>query len=135
MSNTSTQTGALPYRFRDGKPELLLITSRTRRRWIIPKGSLMDGKTLAEAAAIEAYEEAGVRGEVEQEAFAGYTHGITKTKDVQVHLLKVTDVLDDYPEAHQRQRQWFSFGDARRRVYETELKDLLGQIETHLARP
>ena len=55
------QYGALPYRFTDsGGVEILLVTSRSRRRWILPKGLPVDGLEPSEAAAREAFEEAGV---------------------------------------------------------------------------
>ncbi|MBL7405872.1 NUDIX domain-containing protein, partial [Escherichia coli] len=59
------QVGALPFRHgRDGKTKILLVTSRESRRWVIPKGWPMKGRKPFEAAAREAYEEAGLRGAV-----------------------------------------------------------------------
>ena len=126
------QFGALPYRFSDGRAEILLITSRTRRRWIIPKGNPMKERSAAEAAEIEAYEEAGVRGEITPEAFGSYAHGVSSRRTVEVFLLRVEKVLDEYPEAHQRQRRWFSPQEAADRVYEEDLKELLLRIEAAL---
>ena len=57
------QYGALPYRFAaDGSLEVLIVTTRRTRRWIIPKGWPIHGLTPAKSAAREAFEEAGVRG-------------------------------------------------------------------------
>ena len=59
------QVAALPYRkagFGRKAPTILLVTSRQTGRWVVPKGNLMIGKAPHEAAAIEAEEEAGVRG-------------------------------------------------------------------------
>jgi 8-oxo-dGTP pyrophosphatase MutT (NUDIX family) len=59
------QYGALPYRFtKSGAPEILLVTTRQTKRWIIPKGWPIKGLKPAKSAAREAYEEAGVRGSV-----------------------------------------------------------------------
>src|SRR6476661_3610138 len=58
------QYGALPYRLGSASVEVLLVTSRATKRWIIPKGWPIKGLTPAKAAAREAYEEAGVRGRV-----------------------------------------------------------------------
>ena len=55
-----TQFAALCYRLRKGKPEVLLVTSRRSKRWIIPKGWPQNGMLPAQSAAIEALEEAGV---------------------------------------------------------------------------
>ena len=60
---TRVQYGALPYRLKDdASVEVLLVTTRQTKRWIIPKGWPIKGLTPAEAAAREAYEEAGVQG-------------------------------------------------------------------------
>jgi 8-oxo-dGTP pyrophosphatase MutT (NUDIX family) len=54
---------ALPYRLNEsGEVEVLLLTSRTRRRWIIPKGWPIKRLKPAKSAAREAFEESGVRG-------------------------------------------------------------------------
>jgi 8-oxo-dGTP pyrophosphatase MutT (NUDIX family) len=57
------QFAALPYRIRDSDVEILLITTRKKRRWSVPKGWPIKHSTAQQTAAIEAYEEAGVRGE------------------------------------------------------------------------
>jgi 8-oxo-dGTP pyrophosphatase MutT (NUDIX family) len=46
------------------RTEVLLVTSRDTRRWIIPKGWPQKGKAPHRAAAREAFEEAGVVGAV-----------------------------------------------------------------------
>lgn len=59
------QYAALCFRYADGGTiEILLVTSRTSGRWIIPRGWPMKRKKPHQAAAIEAWEEAGVRGRV-----------------------------------------------------------------------
>src|SRR5690349_14826029 len=64
---TFKQFAALPYRMRDKDLEILLITTRKKRRWSVPKGWLIRRSTPQETAVIEAYEEAGVRGKVGKE--------------------------------------------------------------------
>ena len=57
------QVAALPYRpDPDGNIRVMLITSRETQRWVIPKGNLIKGLRAHEAAAQEAFEEAGVEG-------------------------------------------------------------------------
>lgn len=57
------QFAVLPYRMtEEGLPEVLLIVSRETRRWVIPKGWPMEGRKPHEAAAREAFEEAGIIG-------------------------------------------------------------------------
>jgi len=57
------QFAALCWRVNNDRVEICLVTSRTRGRWILPKGWPMHKQTPAAAAAMEAYEEAGLRGE------------------------------------------------------------------------
>ena len=122
------QTGVLPYRRQKGKLEVLLITSRTRRRWIIPKGNLEPDLTMREAAAEEAYEEAGVRGTVSTERLGTYEHGIPPgTKRVALFLMEVEEELAHWPEDHERQRRWFSLEEASRRPFEKGLRELIVQ--------
>ncbi len=69
-----TQYGVLPLRLAsDGSPEVLLITSRDTRRWVVPRGNPISGKSPAESAAQEAFEEAGIVGAVEPEAIGHYS--------------------------------------------------------------
>src|SRR5262249_52056137 len=67
----SEQVAAVCYRVRNGLIEFLLVRTRSGR-WTFPKGSVMAGLTSAQAAALEAYEEAGVHGRMEEDAFARY---------------------------------------------------------------
>src|SRR5262245_27803842 len=70
------QCGALCFRYRhdSGDIEILVVTSRETRRWIIPKGWPMKGKEPHKAAAIEAWEEAGVRGKPNKKSVGSYTY-------------------------------------------------------------
>ena len=111
MGKGSVQYAALPWRMKDGALEILLITSSSGR-WIIPKGWPMEGKAPHEAAAQEAWEEAGVRGEAGARA-VGVFHtdkvrrsGNIKRLEVQVFPLAVTEMAASWPEATRRQRRW-----------------------------
>src|SRR6202790_5292548 len=65
------QVAAVCYRVRDGNIEFLLVRTR-KGRWIFPKGSAEPGLTHAQAAALEAFEEAGVHGRMEEASFTRY---------------------------------------------------------------
>ena len=69
-----TQYAALPYRVSGGVLEILLITSRRTRRWIVPKGWPVEGLEPAQCAAMEALEEAGVTGDVDRTAVGHYRY-------------------------------------------------------------
>jgi len=130
-----TQFGALCYRLRDDKAQILLVTSRGTGRWIIPKGWPMDGETPAGAAATEAYEEAGVEGKPSDVCLGiySYTKNIPKGDNlpivVAVFPFKVKRVLKDFPEAGQRKRKWFSLKKAAAIISEPELAPLIRSFD------
>ena len=111
--------------------EMLVVTSRESGRWVVPKGWPIKGKKPHEVAAIEAYEEAGVRGKVKKKPFGYFTYlkqladGSRVPCIVQLHLLEVDQTLQDFPERGQRRVEWVSFIEAANRVREPELKGLL----------
>lgn len=130
VADVSQQYAALPWR-QAQRFEILLITSRETRRWVIPKGWPMPGKSPAESAAQEAYEEAGVRGQMAVQAMGHYTYskrlrGRSKKRfRVDVFAMEVTEVLNQWPEAHERARQWLSPEEALALVEEPELAALI----------
>lgn len=128
------QAGALPWRLAAKKSiEVLLVTGRRSGRWSIPKGWPMPGKSLAEAAAQEAFEEAGVKGTVDSRPIGTFRHvkqllviGDLEVKVV-VHPLWVDREFPKWPELGQRKRKWFSAKDALKRVDSPELRELIRQ--------
>ena len=126
-----TQFGALCYRVRDGKTQVLLITSRQRKRWIIPKGWPSAGLTPAQGALQEAWEEAGVKGKVQDLCLGiyGYTKQMRSGPDlpciVAVFPVRVRSLEKDYPEAGERKREWVSVKRALRQLDEPELREIL----------
>ncbi|SHH73715.1 NUDIX hydrolase [Cognatishimia maritima] len=130
-----TQFGALIYRRKEGKIQILLISSRGTGRWIIPKGWPMLGKRPAEAAAQEAWEEAGVKGEVSDQSVGVYTYMKTGTKFgtlpclVNVYPVKARKLLKSFPEASQRKRKWVSQKKAAKLVKERELSRLISSFD------
>lgn len=126
-----TQFGALCFRMVNGAPEVLLITTRRSKRWIVPKGWPMDGKTPTEAAEIEAWEEAGVRGRIHPRCLGLYHYhkSVGKGDDLpcvaMLYALEVQDCADAYPEAGQRKRKWMHPAKAAARVKEPELAQII----------
>ena len=127
-----TQYGTIPVRTgASGMPEILLVTSRDTGRWVVPRGNPILGLPPHRAAAQEAYEEAGVRGEVASDPVGSYRYE-KRRKDgslvpAEVHLfrLEVLELLDDWPERRQRERRWFAPEEAAAAVDEPQLKALL----------
>lgn len=130
-----TQYAALPWRKGDdGAVEMLLITSRESRRWVIPKGWPMKDRTPEGAAAQEAYEEAGVVGEAGHKTLGAYHYdkrlqsGRLQHVRVMVYPLEVREARDIWPEMAERDRMWLSPADAAGLVDEPELKTLLAKF-------
>ncbi|HRJ61452.1 MAG TPA: NUDIX hydrolase [Azospirillaceae bacterium] len=126
------QAAALPYRkAADGKTEILLITSRETRRWILPKGWIENNVKPHETAALEAFEEAGVRGRTKKKPVDSYNYlkrlhnGDHVLCKVSVFTLKVVEELDDWPEKKERERRWMSVGQAAMLISEGGLVRLL----------
>jgi 8-oxo-dGTP pyrophosphatase MutT (NUDIX family) len=131
------QYGALPYRMQaDAALEVLLITSRETKRWIIPKGWPIDGLAPRKAAAREAYEEAGVRGRVESSlgnyTYVKYSSGRQASHpcEVEVFPLAVKRQSKNWPEARERRAQWCSLAEAASLVSDEGLRDLLQALES-----
>ena len=128
------QTGVIPWRRTSGGVEILLITSRSSGKWIIPKGWPMLFRSLADAAAREAYEEAGVRGRITPEPLgridAPKTYRLAGTIDwlLVVYALEVTQELASWTEQHQRRREWFSVTEAAHRVRPKALAPLIAAL-------
>ena len=125
------QSAVIPYRLKETKIEILLITSRKGKRWIIPKGIIESNLTPQNSAAQEALEEAGVVGEVLPTLMGSYTYnkwgGICR---VQVFLLRVEKMLIDWLENY-RTRQWFSLAEAIELIEETEVKKILNNLPNY----
>ena len=125
------QVAALPWRIGARGLEILMITSRETRRWVIPKGGRMAGKTDPEAAAIEAMEEAGVQGEVVTTAVGAFRYvkrlknGEDRPCVVAVFPLRVLVQLGAWPEAGQRERRWMTPDQAAASVHELDLAQLI----------
>ena len=125
------QFGALPFRRGEAGLEILLVTSRETRRWVIPKGWPMKGKTPQGAAAREALEEAGVTGRIGKGAVGAYPYlkrlknGAPAPCMVRVFPLEVLREHETWPEMEQRERRWFSPAVAAAAVEEPELSELI----------
>lgn len=129
-----SQSSVIPYRIRDGKLEILIISSSKRKHWIIPKGIREPGMSAQESAAREAREEAGVEGRVADSLIGTYTYekwGATCTVDV--YPMEVTRVLPEaeWEERH-RGREWVSPKLAAKRLKQDELKPMLDMLVTLL---
>ncbi len=129
------QVAALCYRMQAAAPEILLITSMSTGRWILPKGWPIDGLDAPGIALEEAWEEAGIKpAEGEPRPVGEYTYvkrmtgGLPLKTVVKVFAIEVAELLDDYPEAERRKRRWATPAEAAEAVEEPSLKDLLRSL-------
>lgn len=129
------QAGAIPWcRRAGGRIEILLITSRGSGKWIIPRGWSSRFRSLAQSAKREALEEAGVRGFISREplGFVDAPKSYRLAGEINwllaVHAMEVTDVLNSWKEAGQRQRQWFPAEEAAGLVRPAALGPLMLEL-------
>ncbi|BBF92783.1 NUDIX hydrolase [Blastochloris tepida] len=130
----STQVAALPVRrASDGRLEVLLVTSRETRRWIIPKGWPIKGVPNHIAAAHEAREEAGLLGCVRKGRIGRYQawkrlHDSFELVEVDVYRFDVDSQFDTWPEKGQRSFRWVDLKAAADLVDEPGLAKLLHEL-------
>ncbi len=136
MVDFQKQVAALPWRkTKNGSVQVLLITSRETKRWVIPKGWPMKNLTDHNAAKTEAFEEAGVIGHIRRLAIGHFDYNKTyKRKDpapmrVDVYLLRVEELLKKWPEANERKRKWFSVEEAAGLVAEPGLAAIISHLD------
>lgn len=113
------KVAAVCYRVNNDGIQFLLVQTRGGR-WTFPKGSVEPGLTHAQSAALEAYEEAGVHGRMEEASFSRYfrqgrrTDQASRRLAVNAHLCEVSR-LETPPERH-RKPTWFTPEDAKIRL-------------------
>ncbi len=135
VAQVAAQVAALCWRMHKGRVQVLLVTSRETRRWVLPKGWPMAGLSSQAAAAREAWEEAGVEGKVSAMAIGSYSYDkilgdkVPLGCAVAIYPLRVQTLKSSFPERKERRRKWFSADVAAHQVAEPELANLL----THLA--
>ena len=128
------QVAALCLRTGPGGPEVLMVTSLTTRRWLLPKGWPVPGLALPQSALEEAWEEAGVTGSAADQPEGSYRYRKLRRARgaidcvVQVFRVEVQDLADHYPESGQRQRAWFPLEQAAQVAGEPGLRRLLAAI-------
>jgi 8-oxo-dGTP pyrophosphatase MutT (NUDIX family) len=142
------QVAAVCYRIRKHRIEFLLVQTR-EGRWIFPKGGVGPGFTHAQSAAVEAFEEAGVHGRMEEVPFARYYRRKPDPADtttaspaelaVAAHLCAVTRL--ETPQESDRNPTWFAIEKAKQRLREertlefgAELARVVDRAEARIGR-
>lgn len=128
------QIAALCLRQRNGKREVLMVTSKTTHRWILPKGWPIVSLRAHRTAAIEAFEEAGVIGTARKKPFASFrSHkggkgGLKLRTKVLVYLVDVESTTDVFPERGERDVRWLSIEEAVRIAKDPGLVQVFRQL-------
>jgi 8-oxo-dGTP pyrophosphatase MutT (NUDIX family) len=123
---------AVCYRWRNNQVEFLLVRTRNGH-WTFPKGGVDEDPTHADAAAREAYEEAGVKGAVERTPFTSYRHCKPRRMRsprhvvcVQAHLCEVKRLVP--PPENYRKPKWFTAGQAKRRLQKYRSSEFAAEV-------
>ncbi|MFY9904679.1 MAG: NUDIX domain-containing protein [Terriglobales bacterium] len=118
------QVAAVCYRIGRCGIEFLLVQTRGGR-WIFPKGGLEPRHTRAQSAALEAFEEAGVHGRIEEVPFARYyrsaPNAAVSEPGVTAYLCEV--IRREAPQEANRKPTWFSAEKARQRLRQDRSPD------------
>lgn len=130
MRKDGRQCAALPFKEEGGETLVMLITSRDTGRWILPKGWFEKRLSESELAAKEAFEEAGIVGQISPTPISRYHYTkrlpiTSKECSVRIYPLRVTELLPEWPEAHQRRREWFTVAQAALNIDDCELVTIL----------
>ena len=135
------QFAALCFQLSKKKPRILLVSTRGTGRWVLPKGWPINGKTPAQSALREAFEEAGVAGKPFEQCMGHYSYTKYIKIDqpvpciVAVFPIEVDKLNEDFPELGQRKLVWLSPEKAAKRVSEPELKPILRDFDPRKLRP
>ncbi|MDD1518929.1 MULTISPECIES: NUDIX hydrolase [Bradyrhizobium] len=133
------QFAALPFRLDKSELRVMLITTRRKRRWSVPKGSPMHNKEPHLTAALEAYEEAGLVGVVATRALGSFKHrkrigDRKRTMNVAVFPMKVHGRERWWPEKGEREAIWVSPKTAARLVHKAQLRRLIARFAAQTVR-
>jgi 8-oxo-dGTP pyrophosphatase MutT (NUDIX family) len=124
VSSVVYQAAVLPIR----GEQLCLITSRTSRRWGLPKGAIEHPETGPAAALREAWEEAGLLGKISSAAIGIYLY----RKDVRLchvtlYPMDVERAATRWPEHEERDRLWLPCDEAVKIIHQPALRALCGK--------
>lgn len=128
------QSSVIPYRFNNDQLEILIISSSQNKHWVVPKGIHDPGLTAQQSASKEAFEEAGIKGDVHEKEIARYQY--TKweaTCTVSVYLMKVSSMLtdDEWAESNRR-RTWVNVDEASKLIHNSDLAKVIRLVPDYL---
>ena len=131
-SDCSKQSAVIPYRSKNGALEVLLITSRRKKNWIIPKGIIEPHLSPQKSAAKEALEEAGLTGKVSKKSIGSYKFNkCGRICTAKVYCMKVKKVNKKWEEPW-RKRKWFALDKIPKRIKKKALRNIVLKLPDFL---
>jgi len=110
------QAAALPIVESEGQIKIVLV-STIKGNWTLPKGVIDPGDSPQEAAIREAWEEAGIEGEMDSHEFARFQQKKWEgTCTIRVYRMYVNSILDSWPEQDTRERKIVSLNEAHQLI-------------------
>lgn len=114
-------SGCVVYRFNQdgiGELEILLVTNRSGKEWVFPKGGVEPDMTPRDSAVKEVYEEAGVTGIIGPKLgkYRYVKDGVMQK--VNMYAMRYSNDTEDWPEQDIRTRQWFPIDRAEKKLNE-----------------
>ncbi|MGD9783313.1 MAG: NUDIX hydrolase [Hyphomicrobiaceae bacterium] len=132
------QVAALPYVAGPEGVWICLVTSRGSGRWILPKGWPKKKLPDPDLAAREAWEEAGLSGQIERVPIGHFVvrkrlHVFAAPRcRVDVYPLAVETQALTWPEQAQRKLMWFPASEAAETVSDKGVVPLLAELDRYL---
>lgn len=128
------KVGIIPFQIEGNKLAVLFVTSQTRGRWILPKGTVKKKEMPIETCHREGFEESGVKGKVLEQYPITVVVG-RQTDEGLVHVpvtyypFLVTSQHDNFPEKDKRVRHWALIDDAPKVAYREDFSVLIQIIK------
>ena len=134
VDSTMEKVGIIPFQTQRNKLAVLFVTSQTRGRWILPKGTVKKKETPIETCHREGFEESGVKGTVLEQypitvVVGRQTENGLEHNPVTYYPFLVTSQEDDFPEMDKRKRHWALIDDAPKVTYREDFSQLIQIIK------
>jgi len=128
--NYIKQSGVVPYFIDKGVKKIILITAKnSKKNWIVPKGHIEMGMSPQLSAANEAFEEAGIKGEVDSKIVGSLCYSKKGKKcKVDFYPFKVLEILDDWPEKDSRERIVVQKSYVKKFIFDKNLLKIIKKI-------
>ena len=121
--------GAFPFLLKKGKIYIMIVTSTSGKSWILPKGHPEDDLNKSQVAQLEAYEEAGIKGNIIDTKLS---KEFKRDKDdiLIIYPLFIKKILDEWPEQEIRERRLVTVKEALKLITKKEHVDAIKYFST-----